>query len=103
MRCKHENADHLRAGEGWALMDGTAMPDALCEQFRCLDCGAWLSMGPSDDEPEAVKVEIVLADRLADLHMLWEPGKAFNAEVSYFVDKADDVLLARCIATHEEG
>ena len=63
--CKHENADHLRAGEGWALMDGTAMPDALCEQFRCLDCGAWLSLGPSNDEPEAVRIEMRAAEMLA--------------------------------------
>lgn len=48
--CKHENADHLMAGEWfepWTLC--LANKQALAEQFRCLDCGAWLSLGPSKE------------------------------------------------------
>ena len=60
MRCEHENADHLMPGQLFArshlhLREGTPV---LVEQFRCLDCGAWLSLGASNDKPRAVRIEI---------------------------------------------
>lgn len=33
--CSHEAADHLIY--------------AHCEQLRCIDCGAWLPLGPAND------------------------------------------------------
>lgn len=65
VKCKHENAEHLTAGEAstWSgPLDGYV---ATVEQFRCIDCGAWLSLGPSNDEPEAVRIEIRLAELFA--------------------------------------
>ena len=41
----------------------------IVEQFRCLDCGAWLSLGPANDEPAKVQVEI----RAAELAAEWKP------------------------------
>lgn len=48
MRCKHENACRL-------LCVSLVPP---VEHRRCPSCGAWLSLGESNDEPEAVKVEL---------------------------------------------
>lgn len=63
-RCRHENADHLMPGDRFSMDDwGPCHVDiARCEQFRCVDCGAWLSLGPSNDEPESVRVEIRAAE-----------------------------------------
>ncbi len=51
MRCKHENADHLMPGQSSADLDNqrTIIAPVLVEQFRCLDCGEWLSLGHSDE------------------------------------------------------
>jgi hypothetical protein len=73
-RCKHENAEHLMPGECVATMDGIVFVDpAQCEQFRCLDCRAWLSLGPANDEPDAVRVEILGARFAVDYD---RPSKA---------------------------
>lgn len=61
-RCKHENADHLKPGDEWADMDGDFIEVVLVEQFRCCDCGAWLSLGPSDETDERVAIEIRAAE-----------------------------------------
>jgi hypothetical protein len=73
VKCKHENADHLMPGDRWASyrcrpdahVDGCGQV-AQCEQFRCLDCGAWLSLGESNDEPEQVRVEMRAAELAAE-------------------------------------
>lgn len=58
MTCKHENADHLMPGQFTMLEDGRLIT-ALVEQFRCIDCGAWLSLGESDEHAsEHVEIEI---------------------------------------------
>lgn len=57
MGCRHENADHLQAGEASTWGGPLAGVIAQCQQFRCLDCGAWLSLGPANDTPE-VLVEV---------------------------------------------
>jgi hypothetical protein len=72
VKCKHENADHLMPGDRWASyrcrpdahVDGCGQV-AQCEQFRCLDCGAWLPLGPSNDEPEQVRVEMRAASMIS--------------------------------------
>jgi hypothetical protein len=52
MKCTHENADHLKPGDLFALDQPYTPPvRVLYEQFRCVDCGAWLSLGDAD-EPE---------------------------------------------------
>lgn len=60
---KHENADRLMPGETLALWrdDDPHKPliaAMLVEQFRCLDCGAWLSLGSANDKGEAVAIEM---------------------------------------------
>jgi hypothetical protein len=58
-RCKHENADHLTAGEASTWGDGPLDGYiAIVEQFRCVDCGAWLSLGRSKDADPVVRVEL---------------------------------------------
>lgn len=61
MTCRHENAD---PDPRWLNL-GDAEVSAIVEQFRCIDCGAWLSLGPSNDRPAAVRVEIRAAEFIA--------------------------------------
>ena len=70
MKCKHENADHLMPGDSFVPDSGSGLnvEIAACEQFRCIDCGAWLPLGPSNDEPDAVKVEMRAAELAAHRH-----------------------------------
>lgn len=68
MTCKHENADHLNPGE-WFTPSSDAPPRidaviAIVEQFRCVDCGAWLSLGPARDTGYT-RVEIAAARLIA--------------------------------------
>lgn len=72
MKCKHENADHLMPGEVFAQMiaDSPLTP-VLAECLRCIDCCAWLSLGPSrDDGPheENVAIELRAAELAANHH-----------------------------------
>lgn len=60
--CKHENADHLFAGDRFDAYWTHMRSIAKCEQLRCLDCGAWLSLGESNDSPPEVRVEIQAAE-----------------------------------------
>jgi hypothetical protein len=43
-----------------------------CDAETCIDCGAWLSLGPSTDTP-ATTLELKLAAHIADICQLWEP------------------------------
>ncbi len=62
MKCKHENADHLMPGDLFdPWLDGLSSVRAQCEQLRCIDCGAWLSLGPANDDDERVRIEISAA------------------------------------------
>lgn len=63
MTCRHANAEHLMPGERLDL--GNAEVSAIVEQFRCVDCGAWLSLEPSNDHPAAVRVELRAAEFIA--------------------------------------
>jgi uncharacterized protein with PIN domain len=65
--CRHENADHLMPGmtfEPWVSDDVAVIRSvAKCEQLRCLDCEAWLPLGPSDEHAsEQVEIEIRAAE-----------------------------------------
>ena len=65
-RCKHEDAI--------IKYDIDGLPDPLELSWReCGDCGAWLSLGPSNDRipPD----EMDLAEYIADVHLWWEPGR----------------------------
>jgi hypothetical protein len=111
-KCKHENADHPMPGEclvNWN--DLGRIKAALCEQFRCIDCGAWLSLGESNDEPEQVRVEMEAARLAAHVHYDDFPddepedewadyGWASHATDCDVYDGTWHGYLARCIATH---
>lgn len=99
-KCKHENADHLKAGEWFTMRTehgDQPMHVVDCEQLRCLDCGAWLSLGQANDD-ERVAVEIRAALLAIDVGAeetiwtseeigggfvaaAWEPGARFNDDL----------------------
>lgn len=58
--CSHDHVEHLHAADEWALTSGMEMPDAQCEQRRCADCGAWLSLGPSNDHILASEEQLAI-------------------------------------------
>lgn len=111
-RCKHP-PDHVVT-----KYDCDGLPDPLELSWReCLDCGAWLSLGPSNDEGEAVAAEIRAAEIAADLAAegCWmSPFErwGFNDEwptlrggypvkIETWSQRAG--YLARAIHTHSEG
>jgi hypothetical protein len=123
-RCPHDNADHLTPGE-WLTIDGVPQHVVTCEQFRCLDCGYWLSLGPSSESEPEVKIEIRAAQLAAELPFNAHDNERFIALTSFgerrgwAMHKAEQRgdtewwfvrgnssgpagYLARCIATHEE-
>lgn len=125
-RCKHENADHLMPGDVLTPMNYAPIEEGvpvLVEQFRCLDCGAWLPLGPSNDEPEQVKIEMRAAEIAAVLRYsnkrlitltsfaerrgLWLHAQAQRNKFWGLADgltKYDHAgYLARVISTHESG
>lgn len=68
--CKHENADHLMPGDVFLPKPfGQSAPDpVVVEQFRCLDCGAWLSLGRAKHKGKhaaTIRVEIAAARLVA--------------------------------------
>lgn len=80
MNCRHENADHLMPGELLVFSSWNSADHLVTvEQFRCLDCGAWLSLGPANDDSEQVKVEI----RAAELAALDRDGKAVGQPLMF--------------------
>jgi hypothetical protein len=106
--CRHENADHMFRGdivdEGWP--DWPADFKAQCEQLRCLDCHAWLPIGPANDASEAVQVEIRAAEIAADFADVgYRPG---CDRFEYCPETRSDELCQLCerhylthaIATH---
>lgn len=115
-RCKHENADHLKAGDLWKDHPTAYLGVYLakCEQFRCLDCGAWLSMGESNDDSEAVQMEMRAAEIAADEdekmglceHFGWEgylaPKFSTDPADAGYANKWHAGYLARCIVTHDD-
>ena len=58
-KCDHKYAEHLKRGD-W---NGKTYAEA--EQFRCVDCGAWLSLGESNDWIPSCEFE--LAEQLSDM------------------------------------
>ena len=84
--CRHENADHLMPGHMVSAWFGCPIAGhvPLVEQFRCLDCGAWLSLGPSRDS--IPRCEHLLAAALATIHRLWEPGESRDEAIAIAVD-----------------
>ena len=121
MKCKHENADHLMPGE---LLDfdepHTPTWRVTVEQFRCLDCGSWLSLGPANNDgphAEQVAIEIRAAELAADPRPWIAAFRSVGCHGDWFgwcqhvaaeFDPTATMLpneqagyLARCIAQHD--
>jgi hypothetical protein len=99
MKCKHR-------------FTGTWRRSVFGDVFRetCTDCGHWLSLGPSNDEPLEVQIEIRAAELTAPRARTfvsddvwsgwvahergWCPAPTIAALAGY---------LARVIATHPDG
>jgi hypothetical protein len=125
MKCKHENADHLMPGEWFFPYGDRPQNIVTCEQFRCIDCGAWLSLGHSDEHAsEAVEIEIRAAELAADLDEAdrlcdWTMANESFVGLTAFEERRgwsmaesnmqnhsnawQSGYLARVIATHEGG
>jgi hypothetical protein len=96
--CQHENADHLQPGEHLSAWDdlvefGITPEPALIEQFRCLDCGAWLSLGLANDDDERVREELEAVNLAPSMTDPW--FIVANAEVACF-HKGDHSLCDVC-------
>lgn len=76
-KCKHVGKD-LQFGYGEARQIMSA---------RCVECGEWLPIGPSNDEPEAVRIEM----RAAELEETeyWKPARVLTAERWGWEDHGD--------------
>ena len=95
MRCKHPLQTHWRDEN-----------DRLVKA-RCAACLSWLSLGPSNDEPEAVRIEMRAAEIAANLGRALRDGelfgwRSFGMGVFPYPGEAAG-YLARAIAEHEEG
>lgn len=108
MGCRHPNVAHgIWANGTWDEWIGGANSIAS-ERERCLDCGAWLPLGPSNDEPAEVRVEMRAAELAA--RPISEASIRDRQGWLVFVHNtqpgADDYspagYLAAAIATHDE-
>lgn len=88
--------------------DIDGLPDPLELSWReCLDCGTWLPMGPSNDSPEAVAIEIraaELADKWSEYEYLpgtdrfdWCPTAGSDG----LCGSCESLYLAHAIAHHD--
>ena len=118
-RCKHENVDHLKRGDLLLDARGECVGVARCEQFRCIDCAAWLPLGDANDSSPEVQIEIRAAEIAATGEPFWHvdatgsevrEGCGWNAHACRFADtwcSGDrDCLagyLASAIVTHDGG
>ncbi len=60
MRCRH------RDKYGEARVGQVSKQTGKYVGARCIMCGAWLSLGPSNDKPETVQIEIRAAELAAN-------------------------------------
>lgn len=82
MKCQHKNADHLKPGE-WLNLGDQPVHIVAFEQLRCLDCGAWLSLGSAPPPPYP---EMLLAELLWEDAVLYEPGAAREEADARMID-----------------
>jgi hypothetical protein len=115
MNCKHENADHLMPGDWWTCGQRRAPSMVVAEQFRCIDCGCYLSLGPANDDGTAIEIRAAeiaagLIEGGCEMSMLETCG--FNDEspklrgggvvlLDTFGQRAGS--LAHAIVSHEES
>lgn len=69
-KCKHTNCDYVNPiGASVRTMTNNLADPEWCQAVsaRCANCYTTLSLGPSNDDPEAVQVEMSEAEHLADI------------------------------------
>lgn len=114
--CKH--GKRIQRNEPCAVRG----PAVFVKSLRCLDCGAWLSLGPANDSGEHA-AQVAAEVRAAELAARWRDPTDGDARF-VFGDLDDEEIrgwsiaetnmqdhtdrwhagyLARAIATHEEG
>lgn len=115
MKCRHARVYRKWRWYGqwlrWTAASKLRLPWDAYDARVCFDCNTWLPLGPSNDEPEAVKIEI----RAAEIAAKWAPLDREQIEVwdgwychrDGVAPNADTPseyagYLAREIATHDE-
>ena len=84
------------------------MPSERLKQLRCLDCGAWLSLGPSADDSDAVRIEILAAFLVSHANAFVNVAHADEHQLDWGSFREDcigcqaEYLAWECIAMHEE-
>lgn len=90
--CKHTGSGVMH--HGWHAQDGYWYEAPYLTRYQadaaiCLDCGAWLSLGPSNDR--GVEHEIKLAAHIQEVCVLWEPkdqGELIGRYIDGFASQA---------------
>jgi hypothetical protein len=104
VKCKHIRANHIKRSFWVPTRPGLLPPGIEMKRKQCSRCGAWLSLGPSNDEPEQVRVEIQAADDESMWRDMgreppcWEPC-LFDLPFEH-CEACQELHLARCIAMH---
>lgn len=117
-RCRHEivsRAAQAAFAPGVEQTNDSNCRNPLVDAKICVTCGAWLSIGPANDEPSEVQVEIraaeIAAGSIRAVHSSDEHGCSFCGWVAHELDESlsdraglgmQAGYLARCIATHPE-
>jgi hypothetical protein len=106
VKCRHNAYASAYIDGAWHARY-RALDGRRIDRLVCIDCRAWLSIGPSNDA--GCEVEIRAAQIIADDYMLWQEAMGFECD-----DDAEPSgnrehhpswhagYLARCIATHED-
>ena len=99
MKCKHVDTEVI------GFYKSTANP----YRVKCWDCGAWLSLGPANDDDPRVKVEISGID-LADSYRTdsRRPGPdrfdyCLDTDSAALCERCESLYLAAAIANHDEN
>jgi len=115
VKCRHRNGVGYRwEYDGWRpvtqFVDTRLAKVFWLDRVTC-DCGTWLPLGDSKDEPEAVKVEILAAFLVNPGGFVHVAHKDYHdqdwIDEDYNFDLREDCTgcqaeyLARAIATHE--
>ena len=101
MRCKHKNAGTVSIGRTW-IAEGPGKEGRAADVRRgiCLDCQAWLPLGPANDAPETA-----LEVRAAKLAIEADKNALFLVEALMPDENSADhdvIRLAATIRDHEE-
>jgi hypothetical protein len=87
VKCKHK---HTADRYFWVqTVPGSPTSGRYMMRRWCTDCENWLSLGPANDEPEAVKIELRGAAKFA-CAMTSGETKRCDCSVGRLEDKAED-------------